>query len=608
VKSHAKASSAGSTSAAAGPAALRRGLPLTCGGGSASSTWLRAALCIAAFALLLVPAASAAAAPLLKVEVEGPGSGEISSVGGLEGGGIGEGTPAIECATPAPGTGTCENEMEEFNPEGEPGVFAVVLHAIPAEGSELVGWTIEGATETFLCQGSELQCAVFSTAAAVKVIAKFALETHTLTVAPTGEGEVDAIEPPAPSSGQIAGCTETGGECSASYTDGAAIKLVATPESGWELEAGSWTNCTELSAAECEVTLGADTTVEVNFVKEAISEHTLTINKEGSGDGSFECKTTGSFGPCQASYADGETITVKATADSHSTFAGWAGCSSTSGKECTITAIGADTTVTATFNLAQRTLTIKKAGTGNGSFECKTTGSFGPCQASYADGETITVKALEDSHSIFVSWAGCSSTAGSECTVSSISAAKTITATLNLIQRTLTIDKAGAGSGSFECKTSGSFGACQASYADGETITIKATPDSHSTFVSWAGCSATSGNECTITAINANTTVTAALNLAQPTIAADTTVTPTSTENVQCKVPKLKGLALGAARSAITRAHCKVGQIHKPKAKKGKKLGPLVVRSSSPAAGAVRPAGTKVGLTLGPKPKKSPRR
>lgn len=75
---------------------------------------------------------------------------------------------------------------------------------------------------------------------------------------------------------------------------------------------------------------------------------------------------------------------------------------------------------------------------------------------------------------------------------------------------------------------------------------------------------------------------------------------------IQCKVPKLKGLSLTHARRALSKAHCKLGKVLKPRARKHHRLPPLVVRSSSPKAGAVHTAGMKVKLTLGPKPK--PRR
>jgi IPT/TIG domain/PASTA domain/Divergent InlB B-repeat domain len=97
-----------------------------------------------------------------------------------------------------------------------------------------------------------------------------------------------------------------------------------------------------------------------------------------------------------------------------------------------------------------------------------------------------------------------------------------------------------------------------------------------------------------------------------PASAPEPPVNPTPTqplvENLplpfQCVVPKLKGLSLGKARSTLTKAHCKIGEVSKPKPRKGKKLGPLVVRSSKPGAGATLPAESKVALQLGPNPKK----
>jgi hypothetical protein len=147
----------------------------------------------------------------------------------------------------------------------------------------------------------------------------------------------------------------------------------------------------------------------------------------------------------------------------------------------------------------------------------------------------------------------------------------------------LTITTTGTGAGSVTCNG----GACAPTYPFGTSVTLAAAAASESTFNGFSG--GCSGTSCTLT------------------IEANTAVTATFTKNVpppQCKVPKLKGLSLARAKSAITKAHCKVGKITKPKPRKGKKLGPLVVKSSSPAAGAVRAAGTKVNLTLGPKPKK----
>lgn len=72
-----------------------------------------------------------------------------------------------------------------------------------------------------------------------------------------------------------------------------------------------------------------------------------------------------------------------------------------------------------------------------------------------------------------------------------------------------------------------------------------------------------------------------------------------------CIVPKLAGEPLAQAKSALKAAGCSVGKVTKPKARKGKKLGPLVVKSSKPSAGKTLEIGGEVNLRLGPKPRKA---
>jgi hypothetical protein len=70
-----------------------------------------------------------------------------------------------------------------------------------------------------------------------------------------------------------------------------------------------------------------------------------------------------------------------------------------------------------------------------------------------------------------------------------------------------------------------------------------------------------------------------------------------------CLVPQLAGKTLGRAKTMLTAANCKLGTVHKPKRPKGKGRRPLVVKSSSPAAGTS--SASSVDLTLGPKPRKA---
>jgi thermitase len=79
---------------------------------------------------------------------------------------------------------------------------------------------------------------------------------------------------------------------------------------------------------------------------------------------------------------------------------------------------------------------------------------------------------------------------------------------------------------------------------------------------------------------------------------------PTPTPTPACLVPRLAGKTLAQARTALTAAACKLGTVRKPR--KGKRPPPLVVKSSTPAAGA-RPSSGTVNLTLGPKPRKARR-
>jgi virginiamycin B lyase len=70
----------------------------------------------------------------------------------------------------------------------------------------------------------------------------------------------------------------------------------------------------------------------------------------------------------------------------------------------------------------------------------------------------------------------------------------------------------------------------------------------------------------------------------------------------RCVVPRLKGKTLGDARKALTRAHCALGKVNRPRKpahtpRTGTRRS-LVVKSESPGAGTRRPAGTSVSLTL----------
>jgi hypothetical protein len=82
---------------------------------------------------------------------------------------------------------------------------------------------------------------------------------------------------------------------------------------------------------------------------------TLAVNKAGTGNGTVTSEPLGidCGGTCQASFSSGTSVTLTATPAQGSTFAGWSGCDSTSGNQCTITMMNKNRTVVAIFNSSQ---------------------------------------------------------------------------------------------------------------------------------------------------------------------------------------------------------------------------------------------------------------
>src|SRR2546422_555841 len=85
-----------------------------------------------------------------------------------------------------------------------------------------------------------------------------------------------------------------------------------------------------------------------------------------------------------------------------------------------------------------------------------------------------------------------------------MSAARSVTATFDLQSFILTVNKAGAGSGTvtssppgIACGTSSS--SCSANYTSGTTVSLTATPTAGSTFAGWSGCDTASGTTCIVT-------------------------------------------------------------------------------------------------------------
>jgi predicted lipoprotein with Yx(FWY)xxD motif len=86
----------------------------------------------------------------------------------------------------------------------------------------------------------------------------------------------------------------------------------------------------------------------------AAGAHTLTVTNAGTGSGTVQSSPAGieaCASSCAHAFSDGTAVTLTATPDGYSTFAGWSGGGCTGTGACQLT-VNADTGVTATFNTA----------------------------------------------------------------------------------------------------------------------------------------------------------------------------------------------------------------------------------------------------------------
>ncbi len=415
----------------------------------------------------------------------------------------GTGTGTVQCKVGAGSPGACAAKY--------PSGTSLTLIATANGDSEFAGYS--AGTGSIGCTGTG-DCS-FTLTANSSVTATFNLKPvteFTLTVNKTGTGtgtvqcKVGAGSP---------------GACAAKYPSGTSLTLIATANgdsefAGYSAGTGS-IGCT--GTGDCSFTLTANSSVTATFNLKPVTEFTLTVNKTGTGTGTVQCKVgAGSPGACAAKYPSGTSLTLIATANGDSEFAGYSagtgsiGCTGTG--DCSFT-LTANSSVTATFNLkpvTEFTLTVNKTGTGTGTVQCKVgAGSPGACAAKYPSGTSLTLIATANGDSTFAGWSGggCSGTGNCALTMS---AAKSVTATFNT-EFTLTVNKAGTGTGTVQCKVgAGSAGACAATYPSGTALTLIATPNGDSEFAGWSGSGCSGTGNCALT-MSAAKSVTATFKL-----------------------------------------------------------------------------------------------
>ena len=170
----------------------------------------------------------------------------------------------------------------------------------------------------------------------------------------------------------------------------------------------------------------------VTVTQSGVPQYTLSITKAGTGSGTVTNNPTG------PTFGAGTVVTLTATTDSSSTFAGWSGgCTGTS-PTCTVTMNG-NTSVTATFTL--KTYTIMASAGSNGSISPKgsVTVSSGASQAF-----TITPNANYKIADVKVD--GVSKGAITSYTFQNVTANHSISASFTILSYTITASAGSNGS------------------------------------------------------------------------------------------------------------------------------------------------------------------
>ncbi len=220
--------------------------------------------------------------------------------------------------------------------------------------------------------------------------------------------------------------------CSTEFIRTTPVTLTATP--GPDSEFVRWTGGCVGTALTCTTTAQGAKNVTAEF---RLGRRGLTVSRSGNGtgvitssSGGIDCGTS-----CSAEYDLGTTITLTATAQLGSEFAGWTGACSGDTPSCEVK-IDEAKSVTAQFNLALYSLGVTVQGSGSGTVHSSPQGILcgqgqSACTADFEFETVVTLTATPASDSTFAGWSGSGcSVSGSTCTVN-VEEAKSVVATFN---------------------------------------------------------------------------------------------------------------------------------------------------------------------------------
>jgi Divergent InlB B-repeat domain len=228
--------------------------------------------------------------------------------------------------------------------------------------------------------------------------------------------------------------------------------------------------------------------------------HGLKVTRSGTGGGivtsapaGIDCGTA-----CLAEFNAGAEVSLTATPDAHSVFAGWSGACAGTGT-CRVTMIEAKSVGAEFQALPQKTLSVVKEGSGAGAITSSPAGiaCTTSCQAEFNEGSALTLEAQPAPlGSRFTGWTvegdpfACS---GAGLCEVALSQDITVKADFEAVPiHTLSVEASGEGTLSSSPAGIRCPGNCSAQFDQGTEVTLAASPGAHQAFSGWSGaCSGT---------------------------------------------------------------------------------------------------------------------
>jgi hypothetical protein len=182
------------------------------------------------------------------------------------------------------------------------------------------------------------------------------------------------------------------------------------------------------------VTMDAAKNVAATFTTGSVG-YTLSVLLAGAGIGTVTSDPAGinCGSDCSETYGAGTLVTLTATPEAGSIFAGWSGACS--GTDLCIVTMDAARDVAATFTTSSQayTLTVTLSGTGSGTVTSDPAGidCGADCNESYSVNTLVTLTATPEAGSIFSGWSGACS--GTDLCIVTMDAARMVAATFTKV-------------------------------------------------------------------------------------------------------------------------------------------------------------------------------